>query len=96
MYSETIKNQLAEDILYVKSLLPKHYTVIESKSKSGSLRCVSPEGIRHKIDADDVEHFGYIVSALKQHFAGRFQEVDHNVNFCHKDFTIFLKQKPHE
>lgn len=78
-----------EDINFVKTILPTHYTVQESKRK-GSIHCFSKIGIAHKIDADDDEHWEYIVLAIKQHFGTRFLEIDHNTNFCHVDFTIHL------
>ena len=82
---------IAEDILFVKTILPDHYTVQESKRK-WSIHCFSKEGIRHKIDADDDEHWDYIVNAIQAHFGDRFMEIDHNTNFCHVDFTIHLSQ----
>lgn len=81
---------LQEDITFVKKLLPDHYTVQESKKK-GSIHCVSPIGIKRKVDAEDDEHWGYIMEALETKFSGRLQEVCHNTNFCHVDFTIFLR-----
>lgn len=81
---------IKQDINYVKSVLPEHYLVQESK-KQGSIHCKSAIGIRHKVDADDDEHWLYILRAIQNHFGNRFQEVYHNVNFCHTDFTIYLK-----
>lgn len=85
-----MKANITFDIEYIKSILPSHYEVEESKS-IGSVHCKSKIGIRHKIDADDNEHWEYVIGALKYHFGERLQEIDHNVNFCHTDFTIFLK-----
>jgi hypothetical protein len=90
-----------EDIEYVRSILPDHYTVQESE-KRGSIHCKSEKGIRKSpylnqstgkmvTDAEDEEHWGYIVEAIKKHFGDRFQEIDHNTCFCHVDFTIYLK-----
>lgn len=96
------------DLNFVRSILPKHYTVQESK-KSGSIHCKSEIGIRKLPytvypysqepdrsvlvkDAEDEEHWEYIFQAIKQHFGERFQEVFHNTCFCHDDFTIYLKQ----
>lgn len=84
---------IEQDIEFVRSILPDHYEVKESK-KAGSIHCKSNIGIRHKIDADDDEHWNYIVAAIKKKFVGRFQEIDHNTNFCHVDFTIFLRPEP--
>lgn len=84
------KEQIEEDIQFVKSILPEHYNVQESKKK-GSIHCKSPIGIRQRTDAEDDEHWGYVFQALKQHFGERFQEVFHNTCFCHVDFTIYLK-----
>jgi hypothetical protein len=80
-----------EDIKFVRSILPEHYTVKESKHP-GSIHCVSKEGIRHKVDADDDEHWDYIVKAIENYFGNRLMEIDHNTNFCHVDFTIYLRQ----
>jgi hypothetical protein len=87
-----MKTETQSDIDFVKKILPEHYTVQESKHK-GSVHCKSSIGIRHKIDADDVEHWEYIVGAITNHFGKRLLEIDHNTNFCHVDFTIYLKQQ---
>lgn len=84
-------NQLAQDIAFVQSILPDHYLIQESKRK-GSIHCKSPIGIKHKVDADDDEHWDYIMMALRHHFGKRLQEVDHNTCFCHVDFTIYLSK----
>lgn len=47
-------------------------------------------------DAEDEEHWSYIVKAIKSHFGLRFMEIDHNTNFCHVDFVIYLKLSSHE
>jgi hypothetical protein len=83
-------NQIEKDIQYIKSILPTHYTVEESK-QPGNVHCYSSKGICHHIDADDEEHWEYIYRALKAHFEQRFQEVFLNVCHCYKDFTIYLK-----
>jgi hypothetical protein len=102
-----ISTDILGDIAFVKTILPEHYTVQESKKK-GSIHCKSAIGIRkspYKVrpysdnpgkvititDAEDDEHWGYIFQAIKQHFGERFQEVFHNTCFCHVDFTIYLK-----
>jgi hypothetical protein len=84
------KPEIQQDIDFVKTILPEHYEVKESK-KAGSIHCRSKIGIAHKIDADDDEHWEYIVKAIENHFKERFQEIDHNTNFCHVDFTIYLQ-----
>lgn len=81
-----------KEIAFVKSILPDHYTVKESKSP-GSIHCASPIGIRKGVDAEDDEHWGYVMKALRQTFGERFKEVFHNVCFCHTDFTIYLKKR---
>ncbi len=90
---------IAQDIAYVKKLLPTHYTVSESETP-GSVHCKSPLGIVKPPysgesgivdDAEDPEHWSYIMQALKKNFGDRFQEVNHNVCSCHMDFTIYLK-----
>lgn len=95
-------DQIAKDILFIKSVLPSHYIVSES-NKRGSVHCKSEKGIRLSpylnqstgtmvTDAEDDEMWGYIFKAVKQHFGERFQEIFHNTCFCHVDFTIYLKQ----
>ena len=84
---------MQNDLQFVRSILPDHYTVQEGKKK-GSIHCKSEIGIRHKIDAEDDEHWHYVFSAIKQKFGKRFQEVFHNVSFCHTDFIIYLKAIP--
>lgn len=56
--------------------------------RPGSIHCFSKTGI----DADDDEHWQYIVLAIENHFGDRFMEIDHNTNFCHVDFTIHLEK----
>lgn len=91
------------DINFVKSVLPDHYQVHESRKK-GSIHCKSSQGIRLSpylnkstgrivSDAEDEEHWEYITEALKKHFGHRFQEIDHNTCFCHVDFTVYLKSR---
>ncbi len=93
--------RLTDDIRFVKSILPGHYVVQESKTK-GSVHCKSAIGIRDSprlnqstgarvTDEEDNEHWSYIYEAIKRHFGERFQEVDHNTCFCHVDFTIYLR-----
>lgn len=79
-----------DKISFIKSILPDHYVVQESKVK-GSIHCKSKTGIVHKIDKDDDEHWDYIVKAIRSKFGKSFLEIDHNTNFCHVDFTIYLK-----
>lgn len=79
------------DIQKVKAILPDHYEVKESRSPN-AIHCVSSVGIRKDIDAEDDEHWSYIMKAFKKHFGDRFSEVFHNVCFCHTDFTIYLRK----
>jgi hypothetical protein len=74
--------QIVEDISFVRSILPDHYEVGESK-KLGSIHCKSSVGMQ-----DD--GFIYVIA---DHFGERFQEVFHNTCTNHVDFTIYLK--PH-
>jgi hypothetical protein len=96
-------SNITVDIDFVCTILPDHYEVRESKTP-GSIHCVSNIGIRKTpylskstgnmiTDAEDDEHWGYIMQAIISHFGPRFQEVDHNTCFCHIDFTIYLKVK---
>lgn len=97
-------HQIAADVRFIQKILPSHYAVQES-NKIGSVHCISTIGIKKSPyinqstgnwvdDAEDDEHWGYIIGAIKQHFGERFQEVFHNVCFLHKDFTIYLKPQP--
>ncbi len=94
------KTQVSADIEFLKTILPIHYTVHESKT-AGSIHCKSEIGIRLSPylnpssgnmvdDAEDEEHWGYVFNAIKAHFTDRFQEVFHNTCFCHIDFVIYL------
>lgn len=82
---------MEKDLEFIKNILPDHYVVKESKTM-GSIHCKSPIGIKEGVDADDDEHWNYIVMAIQQKFGERFLEIDHNTCFCHVDFTICLKQ----
>lgn len=95
--------QVLRDIRFIQGILPSHYIVQESK-KRGSIHCKSSIGIRlppykNKSTgnwvtyAEDEEMWSYIIKAIKQYFGDRFQEVFHNICFCHVDFTIHLKQQ---
>lgn len=89
-----------EDLEFVKSLLPSHYAVGESK-KAGSIHCVSEVGLRKLPylnkngrlinDDEDGASFDRFFKSVKQRFGDRFQEIYHNTCFCHVDFTIYLK-----
>lgn len=91
---------MEQELEFVKSLLPSHYKVEESK-KLGSIHCVSPIGLRKLPylskngrligDDEDDDAFDRFFKSLKVHFTDRFQEVYHNTCFCHVDFTIYLK-----
>lgn len=83
---------IQQDIQFMKGILPNHYTVQESK-KSGSVHCKSSIGIRKGIDAEDDEHWGYIMDAIRTEFGGRLQEVYHNTCSNHVDFTVYLNNK---
>ena len=71
--------------------MPDSYTVHESK-RPGSIHCYSRTGIKKGIDAEDDEHWDYIVAGIENYFGDRFMEIDHNTNFCHVDFTIHLRK----
>jgi hypothetical protein len=91
------------DIAAVKRILPIHYEVKESKA-ANAIHCKSSIGIRMQpylnsstgnmiTDAEDEEHWGYIMQAFRKHFGNRLKEVFHNTCFCHVDFTIFLTER---
>ncbi len=75
-----------KDLSFVKSILPKHYTVKES-ANLGSVHCVSKIGISE----DQPKKWDKVMRELKKHFDSRFKEVFHNVCADHTDFTVFLK-----
>lgn len=75
------------DIEFITSILPSSYTV---KETDGGVNCFSREGIKYNKDADDDEHWSYIVKALKQHFGVRFKEIFHQVCSNHQQFTVYL------
>lgn len=79
---------------YMRTLLPSHYTV--SHDRKGDIRCKSSEGILQDGDAEDGEHWGYIMQAMRSHFGDRFLSVDHIVCFGHKDFMVYLKRNDSE
>lgn len=78
---------LQDDLNYVKSILPSHYTVKESKKKY-SVHCTSSIGMQ---DYGEEKEWKQFFNKLKEHFGSRFQEVFHNVCTNHSDFTIYLK-----
>ena len=82
--------QKFSDIQRVKAILPDHYEVKESKA-SNAIHCKSKIGIKKNIDSEDDEHWHYVMQAFKKYFGSRFIELSHNVNFCHTDFTIYLR-----
>lgn len=90
---------MEQDVNFVKSILPDHYIICKD-SRLGSIHVKSEKGIRKPpyfnqstgtlvTDAEDEEHWSYILKALKKH--SRFQEVYHNTCFCHVDFIIYFK-----
>lgn len=80
------------DIAETKRILPRSYEVEEGKHPN-SIHCKSKTGIKQGKDSEDDEHWSYIMKAFKRYFSERFLEVSHNVNFCHTDFTIYLKER---
>lgn len=75
---------------FVKSVLPDTYEATGQRQPL-AIRCVSAEGIRQNGDAEDDEQWGYTMAAFRQHFGEHLLEVSHSVNFCHTDFTIYLR-----
>lgn len=88
---EQIVSPMRRDINFVKSILPSTYLVVEHRQNA--IRCSSPTGIvkAATIDAEDEEHWYYILESIKKHFGERFSEVFHYTCFCHTDFIIYLK-----
>ena len=78
-----------QDVIYMKKLLPDHYTVTESEN---GVHCKSSIGIKVNGKGEDEEHFEYIFMAIKQHFKERFQEVYHQTCTYHQSFTVYLKK----
>lgn len=95
------KQSIEQDIEFVKSILPNHYTVQESKNK-GSIHCKSDIGFikppyednggRLITDAENEIAWASFKATCRAYFDGRLQEFYHNTCFAHVDFTIYLKQ----
>lgn len=84
------------DIEFIKRILPAHYKVEQSNESSVNtlaIRCTSEKGIRNEIDAEDHEHWGYIMGALKYKFGSRSFHVYPNACSFHTDFTIYVRSE---
>jgi hypothetical protein len=90
--------QVTRDIDVIKSLLPDHYQVTESKEQPGSIRCKSSIGLVKKgtKDKEDKERWDVIATSAKEFLQPRFKEIKHSVNALHKDFTVVLEQDDEE
>ncbi len=83
------RSQIYIDAHFVRSILPKHYSVSESKKTPGSIHCKSRIGLTVKDD----EAWEHIIQAIRKQFGSRFQEVYHNTCTNHCDFIVYLKNK---
>lgn len=79
-------------IEFVKSILPDHYQV-EEGVKENSIRCRSRVGLSERVDADDEEHWSYVLAAIKNHFGNLFQEIFHVTCSRHQHFIIYYNDK---
>lgn len=75
------------DLDFVISIIPSCYKVLPSKDKEGSIHCVST-GTNEGMDFGQWDHFCYLIG---QQFGKRIQEIYHDINMYHQDFTIYLK-----
>lgn len=80
--------QIQQDIDFVKSILPSHYTVKESKPEGRCIHCVSSIGI----EESPYQLWQNIFDQFKGYFKDRFQEVFHNVCANHRNFSIYIKK----
>ena len=79
-----------QDLSFVQSVLPHHYTVAPSKEPD-AIRCMSKTGIRKGADDEDEQQWEHIMNSFRRHFGTRLKEVNANVCFCHTDFTIYAQ-----
>jgi hypothetical protein len=75
---------IGEDIRFIGGLLPQHYEVKEDKDHSSSFRCTSTMGLTEIA----WERF---TNKCREYFGKRLLEFYHQVNYMHKDFTVYLK-----
>lgn len=84
-----MSKQLITDLRYVVGIIPTCYTVTQSKQKAGSINCKSTGTNKGMTD----QQFDHFFELVKKKFGKRLQEIDHNVNAMHQNFTIFLRSK---
>lgn len=83
--------QQQQDIQFLKSILPDHYTVQPSKEGKDYVHCVSSTGLRTNQGGDDDEHWSYVMNAIRNHFCNRLYEVYHHTCAYYQNFTVYLK-----
>lgn len=84
--------QIQQDIDFVKSVLPSHYIVRESRPERRSIHCISSIGIEER----PPQLWENILDLFKNYFGDRFQEVFHNVCANHTNFSIYLKKSENQ
>lgn len=87
----TIETQQQQDIAFLRSILPDHYTVQPSKEGNTHVHCVSPKGLRIPPDGDDDEAWHYTMMAIRRHFGTRLYEVYHHTCSYYQNFTVYLR-----
>lgn len=79
---------MKEETEFMKSILPSHYTC---EPRDNGVHCYSEIGIQKGKDAEDDEHWEYIMKAIRQKFSDRFMEVYHKTCTNHVKFTVYIK-----
>jgi hypothetical protein len=80
---------LQKDIDFIKTILPDHYEVKESKQQ-GNIHAKSRHGLRTNGQNDDDEHWRYVQAAIKGYFKDRLKEIFFNTHAFYQDFTIYI------
>jgi hypothetical protein len=85
--------QWTPDVAWLEQLLtPYGYQVsVRLVGLLLALRCYSSTGIGQGHDDEDDEHWHYLTQAINHYFGERFVEIDHQVNYCHTDFTLYVR-----
>lgn len=74
------------DVEKVKLILPTHY---RCEDIGNGIHCASLTGI----DEKQKNLWEYVITNIEHIFGNRFQEIDHETNFNHKRFVIYLKNE---
>ncbi len=82
----------AEDVKWIASILPADYTCspLANGVKCRSMNNIG-KGNKYGIRDDDVEHWDYVMKAIRQKYGDRFIEVDHVTCCNHQHFNVYLR-----